>query len=171
MKRVKGTPGISLVECINPILNKWAVRWDIQNNTGTTENGEAETGINYMEYVFEHKPDISEIKYLINEWVNQKTNKIILSGFEWVGNPVWLSVENQINYKSAYVLASINEISGLVLPVKFKFGTEDNPVYYEFTTKDELQLFYAAMVEYIQNSLKKGWDEKNTFDYKPYDIA
>lgn len=169
MKRVKGTPGILLVECINPILNKWAVRWDIQNNTGTTENGEAETGINYMEFVFEHKPDMSEIKTLINEWINRKTEEVIMSKFEWVGNPVWLSVENQINYKAAYDLVSINE--GSALPVKFKFGTEDNPVYYEFTSKDELFLFYAATVEHIQTNLQKGWDEKNTFDYKPYEIA
>ena len=35
MKRVKGTAGVSLFECINADLNKWNVRWDVQENPET----------------------------------------------------------------------------------------------------------------------------------------
>lgn len=37
MKRVKGTAGVSLFECINADLNKWNVRWDVQENPETDE--------------------------------------------------------------------------------------------------------------------------------------
>lgn len=30
MKRVEGSAGVSLLECVNPVKNKWRVRWDVQ---------------------------------------------------------------------------------------------------------------------------------------------
>ena len=30
MKRVEGSSGVSLFECVNPVKNKWRVRWDVQ---------------------------------------------------------------------------------------------------------------------------------------------
>lgn len=41
MKKVEGNIGVRLLECINPIKNKWRVRWDVQPG----ENGSA----TYME--------------------------------------------------------------------------------------------------------------------------
>ena len=32
MKRVQGTKGVSLFECINADQNKWNVRWDVRDN-------------------------------------------------------------------------------------------------------------------------------------------
>jgi hypothetical protein len=39
--------------------------------------------------------------------------------------PVWLSTENQFNYKAAFDLAT--QTGGKSLPVTFKFGSTNNP--------------------------------------------
>jgi hypothetical protein len=55
--------------------------------------------------------------------------------------PVWLSSENQFNYKAAYDLAV--QTGGATLPVTFKFGTDEVPQYREFVTLEELTDFYT----------------------------
>lgn len=64
MKRVKGTAGVSLFECINADLNKWNVRWDVQENPETDEG--QTNGINYMEETFLFKPDLSDVQQIIS---------------------------------------------------------------------------------------------------------
>ena len=65
------------------------------------ENGSA----SYMEEEFGHKPTDEEIHTLVMSWYNSQTDAAILSGFAYNGAHVWLSVENQYNYKAAYDLA------------------------------------------------------------------
>ncbi len=166
MKRIKGSEGVALIECVNPTTNKWRVRWDVQVNAGTDEKGEPETGVNYMEEEFSCKPTFPEIKELITGWFNQSIDKKILSGFVWNGYQVWLSTENQFNYKAAYDLAV--QTAGATLPVTFKFGTDDEPVYHDFRTLDELDDFYIRSVAFVQDTLKQGWTEKDMFDFAPY---
>ena len=50
-------------------------------------------------------------------WYNSQTDAAILSGFAYNGAHVWLSVENQYNYKAAYDLAV--QTGGETLPVTF----------------------------------------------------
>ncbi len=166
MKRIKGTDGVALVECVNPITNKWRVRWNVQANAGTDEKGEPETGVNYMEEEFSCKPTFPEIKELITGWFNQLIDEKILSGFVWNDYPVWLSTENQFNYKAAYDLAV--QTGGTTLPVTFKFGSDETPKYHEFKTLDELTDFYIKSVAFVQDTLKKGWMEKDSFDFTAY---
>lgn len=166
MKRIKGTDGVALVECVNPITNKWRVRWDVQANAGTDEKGESETGVNYMEEEFSCKPTFPEIKELITGWFNRSIDEKILSGFVWNGYPVWLSTENQFNYKAAYDLAV--QMNGITLPVTFKFGSDETPVYHEFKALDELTDFYIKSVAFVQDTLKEGWMKKDTFNFVPY---
>lgn len=97
MKKVEGNTGVRLLECINPIKNKWRVRWDVQPG----ENGSA----TYMEEEFDHRPTEDEIRSTVITWHNRETDKDILSGFTYENVPVWLSSENQFNYKAAYDLA------------------------------------------------------------------
>ena len=97
MKKVEGNIGVRLLECINPIKNKWRVRWDVQPG----ENGSA----TYMEEEFDHRPTEDEIRSTVITWHNRETDKDILSGFTYENVPVWLSSENQFNYKAAYDLA------------------------------------------------------------------
>ena len=81
---------------------------------------------------------------------------------------MWLSQENQYNYKAAYDLAV--QTDGKTLPVTFKFGTDDEPVYRTFDTLDDLADFYTKAVKYIQNVLTDGWRKKDAIDLGKYKV-
>lgn len=68
---------------------------------------------------------------------------------------MWLSQENQYDYKAAYDLAF--QTDGKTLPVSFKFGTDESPVYHTFEMFDELADFYTKAVKHIQEMLENGW--------------
>ena len=88
-------------------------------------------------------------------WYNSQTDAAILSGFAYNGAHVWLSVENQYNYKAAYDLAV--QTGGETLPVTFKFGSDEQPEYHTFTQLEELKDFYTKAVGFIQTVwLKAG---------------
>lgn len=158
MERVNGSAGVLPVECVNVRKDKWRVRWDVQ----TGEDG----AVNYMEQEFDHRPTIDEIRQLIIGWHNAQIDERILSGFRWRDMPVWLSSENQFNYKAAYDLAV--QTDGATLPVVFKFGTDDTPVYHQFDTVDELREFYMAAMEFVTRTLGDGWKQKDTLDWTAY---
>ncbi|WP_290200147.1 hypothetical protein, partial [uncultured Muribaculum sp.] len=95
MRRVQGNPDVALLECTNPVKNKWRVRWDVSTDeSGTTS---------YMEAEFDHRPSVDEVKSLIEGWISDATRERIISGFTYEGVPVWLSAENQTNYERAYI--------------------------------------------------------------------
>ena len=50
------------------------------------------------------KPSFDAAKAAIIADINAQTDEKILSGFVWNEMPVWLSSENQFNFKAAYVL-------------------------------------------------------------------
>lgn len=158
MRRVEGNAGVRLLECTSPARNKWRVRWDVQES----ENGTA----SYMEEEFNHKPTDDEIRSTVISWYNGQTDEAILSGFSYGDVPVWLSSENQFNYKSAYDLAV--QTGGATLPVTFKFGTDTEPVYHTFDTLEELTDFYTAAMKHIRSTLADGWQKKDAFDINLY---
>lgn len=160
MQKVTGSADVKHIECINPKKDKWKVRWAIERR----EDGTAE----YMEEDFNHKPTIDEVKGIIIGWYNSNIDTEIVSGFVWNGTSVWLSTENQFNYKTAFDAAVMS--NGATLPVKFKFGTDDEPVYHEFTTIEELSDFYYKAIAYVQSVLQKGWDVKDLLDFKVYAV-
>ena len=164
--RVNGTEGVKLIECINPAKDKWRIRWDILPNVATEGNPNA-SGINYEEVEFSHKPTIDEVKKVIIDWYNGKIDDAILKNFVWNEMSVWLSMENQFNYKAAFDLAV--QTSGSSLPVKFKFGTDSNPKYHEFTTLAEIQDFYTKAVFFKDKVLSDGWKMKDSFDFSKYE--
>lgn len=162
MIRAEGSIGVSLLECVNPKKNKWRVRWDVQSKENDPNSA------TYMEEEFDHRPTIDEIKSLIIGWYNSQIDNNILSGMTYNGIKVWLSSENQFNYKAAYDLAA--QTNGKSLPVVFKFGTEDEPVYKQFNTMEELTNFYSQSMAYVQNTLAKGWQVKDSIDFSKYKI-
>ena len=155
MERIKGTIDTPIVERVS---KDYFVRWDFQ----TDENGE----VTFQEVKFPYKPTLEIIKEIILEVENIKIASKILEGFEWNGMKVWLSSENQFNYKAAFDLAM--QTDGATLPVTFKFGTTEAPVYHEFTTVAELTDFYTAAMAHVNTVLKAGWMEKDNFDWSPY---
>lgn len=171
MEAIKPTIGISYavqgaaaVECTNRLLNFWRIRWDFEQVVDE-EHPEAKL-VSFKECQFDHKPSIEEVKYVIIASYNQDIDREIISGFSWNGIPVWLSSENQFNYKAAYDLAV--QTDGATLPVRFKFGTDDDPVYYQFYTVDELRMFYMAVIDFVTWTLNEGWRQKDAFDWSQY---
>lgn len=155
-----------LVEYIGS--GNWRVRWNIEEYTETImEDENPITGYKYEEVEFKRKPTLDEIKNVILNWFNSKIDENILSGCVWNAIPVWLSAENQFNYKAAYDLAV--QTQGGNLPVTFKFGDSMNPIYYTFNTTEDLFSFYIFCIMYIQTVLEKGWKEKDSFDFSVYE--
>ena len=157
MERIKGTTETPIVERIG---KTYYVRWGYK-----TENGET----TYNQIEFPYKPTVDIIKDIILGIENSKIDKEILTGFTWNGMSVWLSSENQFNYKAAYDLAA--QTNGGSLPVTFKFGDTENPVYHEFKTLDDIADFYIKAMSHVNNTLKEGWESKDSIDWSLYEKA
>lgn len=115
------------------------------------------------------KPSMEQVRGIILDAMNKEVDRKILSGFVWKDMPVWLSTENQFNYKAAYDLAVMSQ--GRSLPVMFKFGTTDNPVYYTFGTLEDISDFYVSAMSYINRTLEEGWTRKDGIDWNVYEDA
>lgn len=104
----------------------------------------------------------------INKIIDEETAYNIINSCLWNGYNIYLSKENQMNYKNAFDLAMATD--GENLPVTFKFKKGNASVYYTFDTVNELKDFYVAMSNHISNCLKAGWEEKDKFDRNDYKI-
>lgn len=115
---------------------------------------------------YDHKPSVDELRSDIETLINQETDRTILDGFTWNDKPIYLSTENQINFKAAYDLAVQN--NGSTLPVKFKLGedTDGSPVYHTFQDLPSFTDFYTKAFSYISQCLNEGWQEKDNIDYQ-----
>ena len=109
------------------------------------------------------------VKTVILNDINKRTDEKILSGLVWQDKPVWLSQENQFNFKAAYDLAV--QTQGATLPVTFKLGEQEDgtPVYHTFETMEDSTDFYTAAVNHIHQSVADGWQEKDGIDWTPYE--
>ena len=158
MERINGTSAVQLLECTNPKRDIWRIRWDVHQH----EDGQAD----YMEHQVQGKPSPEQIRSIITEYYNTQTDLQILQGLEYEGNTVWLSSENQANYKAAYDLAV--QTQGESLPYKVKLGTESTPTYKEFTTLQDFKAFYLSVVKHIQMCIEEGWKLKDSVDISKY---
>lgn len=152
--------GILPLECINPVRQKYKVRWDFRKID--------DQNVSFEECDFDHKPTLEEIKTVILNRHNQEIDKKILSGFVWRDIPVWLSSENQFNYKAAFDLAAMMQGQGGTLPVTFKLGTDEEPVYFEFTDIETFTDFYTSSIAYVNQVLNEGWQKKEALDWEVY---
>lgn len=166
MKKIHGSNGIKYIECINPNKNKYRIRWDFVPHYDADG---IEDGVEYYEHEFLYKPSLSEIKEIVLNGYNKIIDQQILEGFEWNGMPVWLSTENQFNYKAAYDLAV--QTQGTSLPVMFKFGTTEEPAYYTFEDMESFTDFYTKAMTYINTKLLEGWQLKDSIDWNVYSIG
>lgn len=119
------------------------------------EGNKVETDLGtWSMHSFIRKPSFGQLKNFILSEINKRTDEKILSGFEWNGMMVWLSSENQFNYKAAYDLAV--QTNGANLPTIFKFGNNEDPKYHKFDTVEELSDFYVKAMTYINEQLAIG---------------
>ena len=119
-------------------------------------------------------PSIEQVRKAVEDDINAQTDAKIISGFVWTPKaggdpiPVWLSTENQFNFKSAYDLAVQKQ--GATLPVTFKMGedADGNPVYHTFETMEDADDFYLQAVAFVNQTLADGWQRKDSIDWEPY---
>lgn len=165
MRRTEGSKGIALIECINPYIGKYRIRWGIK----PIENEYSDNIVSFYEteIMQKYKPRLMDVKNAILGAINADVDEKILSGFTWKGMAIWLSSENQFNYKAAYDLTL--QSGGQTLPVLFKFGTTDEPIYYSFETVEELSDFYIGAMKYISDTLAEGWKEKDSINWGLYE--
>lgn len=167
--------------------NVYIIRWDytdvyedVYQETGEIdEDGRpviAATGekratnlATWMSEIFHYQPSINDIRNVILKYYNDRIDTKILKGFSWNGIPVWLSSENQFNYKAAYDLAI--QTQGASLPVTFKFGTDEQPVYHTFTDINEFTSFYTQAIQHVNTVLNEGWQKKDSIDWSQYEIV
>ena len=134
------------------------------------EGNKTETNLGtWMETWLSGKPSIEQVKSVVLNALNKDVDQKILSEFVWKNMAVWLSTENQFNYKAAYDLAVMSQ--GKSLPVTFKFGSTDNPVYYTFETLDDISDFYISAMAHVNSCLEEGWKKKDSIDWSVYEKA
>lgn len=131
---------------------------------GTDEDGNNYTWRKY----YDHKPTLRELKQDISCLINSETDAQILTGFKWNGKPVYLSAENQMNFKAAYDIA--RDTDGATLPVKFKLGEDESgdPVYHTFTKLEPLADFVKKALSFVVATLNEGWVKKD-IDYSIFE--
>lgn len=128
-----------------------------------------EGGMGYdYRHIFDHIPTDEEIVSVITEQVNADTDLKILTGFVWNGKSVWLSTENQFNFKAAYDLAV--QTGGATLPIKFKLGEDEfnKPVHHTFISLEEFTDFYTQAIAFVNATLVEGWDLKDSIDLSKF---
>ena len=128
---------------------------------------DANGGWNWRER-FDHAPTMDEIKNAIIGTINASVDEKIISGFAWNGKPVWLSAENQMNFKSAYDITV--QTDGATLPIKFKLGedADGTPVYHTFTKIEPFGDFILKAFAHINNALNEGWKQKDSVDFDSF---
>lgn len=160
----------------------YIVMWDYQpimieeydeEGEPTGKFHEDPTYASWMQETFFAKPTIEQIKKMILENINKEIDKKILNGFSWGDESgttinVYLSSENQFNYKAAYDLAY--QTDGQSLPFILKFGEQDNPQYYRFDTLEKFTDFYTSCINFINTTLQEGWNKKDAIDWEKYDL-
>lgn len=166
MRREYGNE-IYFVKCRNPRKGIYSIAWDFQKM-------EDSDNYSYMEELFNHKPTLDEIKEIILNWYNEQIDKQILSGYKWTDSTgqtfsIWLSDENQRNYKAIYDAAKDTGGEG-ILPQRFKFGITNVPEYKVFETLEELQSFFYGSLMYIAETYNSGWDIKDSIDWSKYEL-
>ena len=151
--------------------NKVVIMWDCKPILKKNASGvEIETPLAiWQEHTFNHIPSLSEIKTIVLDYYNKEIDKQILSGLTWNNMQIWLSTENQFNYKTAYDLAV--QTNGETLPITFKFGDNENSIYYEFINMEEFTDFYKTSVKYVQKTLSDGWIKKENINWGIFKIS
>lgn len=156
---------------LSPMGRRWKLHFGLEPYYEADEDGnKTETNLGtWTEMWLSGKPSIEQVKGIVLNAMNRDIDQKILSGFIWKDMSVWLSSENQFNYKAAYDLAVMSQ--GQSLPVTFKFGSTDSPVYYTFESLEVISDFYVSAMTYINTCLAEGWKKKDSIDWSVYEKA
>ena len=121
----------------------------------------------FRSFIISGNSTTNQIVNEINKLIDNETSFNIINSCLWNGYSIYLSKENQMNYKNAFDLAVTT--NGESLPVTFKFKKDGKSTYYTFDTVGELKDFYLKVNKHINDCLSLGWSRKdkvNPNDYK-----
>lgn len=144
--------------------NEYRIRWGFDID-------EQSHKMSYTELEWKGEYNVDVLKKIVEKWYNDQCDNEILQGLTFQGNAVWLSLENQFNFKAAYDFAFQNEVLGLEYesPI-FKLGSTDVPVYKTFDSFMELTDFIKQCFTHIKVTLDKYWILKDSIDYTQYQL-
>lgn len=139
-------------------------RWEVYYGYGEDAGGKYR-----WRHTFEYRPAFEEVRAMVLAQANANVQAAITGGFRWNDMAVWLSQENQLNYARDFdlVAKSDQESDQVALPT-YKFGTDETPIYYTFTSVDELRGFNRAWSAHITEAIAAGWREKSAIDWEAY---
>ena len=102
---------------------------------------------------------LADVKEVIIGDIDERTKTAIIGGFKWQEKPVWLSIENQLNFSQA------------TAPITLKIGEQEDgtPVYHTFETQQDIADFCTACTQWTQQQRESGWQEKDGIDWTPYE--
>lgn len=159
--KIYGNENTLIKECFNPIQQTFAVRFDKQK--------ENDTVYSYQQILYPYKPSFEAIKEAILGYFNGLCDTQIYSGYTYNGYTVWLSQENQMNYKTNYDLALQTSIAGGEFEViKIKIGDNLESIYHTFESFKEYQDFVIGYINHIKISLDKFWTIKDSIEWDDY---
>jgi hypothetical protein len=96
-----------------------------------------------------------EIIDILVDKINKETDEKIYTGFEYENINFYLSLSNQINYKTYY---DDRNNSTTKYPVIVKGGGIND--FLQLKNAEELESFYLSETSYIDKNIKVAWDEK-----------
>ena len=168
MTRHQGDTGLPVIECTDTRRRVYRVRTDFQpyNHEDGTDGTEKQ-GMTFIETEFPYKPTMAEVRDFCLGVIDQQTAQAILSGLEWQGKRVWLSIENQLNFAAAERRALANAD---LLPMDVKIGETDSgeSIRHTFQNQEALTLFVTACQEHIEQCRQAGQQRKDGFDFTEY---
>lgn len=128
---------------------------------GLKEEGDKAEWYQLDFYKKQGNPSFEKVKAAIIADINERITAQIVGGMIFEDKPVWLSIENQINFTTA------------TAPCRLKIGEEEDgtPVYHDFETKAQLKSFNDACLAWKNEQLEAGRAEKEGIDWTPYSEA
>lgn len=125
----------------------------IKTASGTTYTNNEDIIIANGFEVYKPEPDSKETQVNIAiESINKETDRRILNDFVYNDCEFYLTVENQTNFANMFVARDFLEY-----PQKIKTKTG----YMDINSKEEVQSFYLAGVQFVKKCLEDGWREKD----------